>query len=30
MNNLSHLNKKFNHLDVSERKLIQKLLLNFT
>ena len=28
MNNLSHLNKKFNHLDVSERKSIQKLLLD--
>lgn len=27
MNNLSHLNKNFNHLDISERKLIQKLLL---
>ncbi len=28
MTNLSHFNKNFNHLDISERKLIQKLHLD--
>ena len=28
MSNLSHINRKFNHLNISERKLIQKLHLD--